>query len=46
MICTKGLGALTWVYVDLAAPITRHRHYQSPFSNSDARYTTPAVQIS
>ena len=29
----RGLGVLTWVYADLVAPITRHRHYmyQSPF---------------
>ena len=27
----RGLGALTRMHADLAAPITRHRHYQSPF---------------
>ena len=27
----RGIVALTWVYADLVAPTTRHRHYQSPF---------------
>ena len=27
----RGVGAITWVYADPTAPITWHRHHQSPF---------------